>query len=721
MIRQMVRRGVPPTWPRVAVLWVATAIVGIAGAVLTVIVWGDLAPADSYTTFGAAVAGIVYATLGALVVRRVSNRIGWILLLEGLGMALMCLTSSYAILGVLTHPGALPAAKLIGAASEWIFVPVAIGIGLILLLFPTGSIPSPRWRVVVWIGAVATALALLSAVLVPRTVALPAPGGVSLTFRNPVGVPGLDVVPLSWLASAVAGISVLVVLSFALALVALVIRYRRGGPELRQQIKWVAFTAVTALILQVVSLIAQATCGCDASIVSLIAGVATGLVVLFGIPAAITIAILKHGLYEIDVIINRAVVYGLLAAALTAVYVTVVVGVGALVGYAGGGVSPTTTLFAAAAVALLFQPLRHQAQRVANRFVYGERATPYKVLSDFAESMAGTLSFDELLGRMVSVLAAGSGATRVDVWLRIGSELRPVATWPADAPAAGVLTLHSGDLPSIERATRALPVRQGDELLGALSLQKPRNEPLSVTEDKLLQDFASQAGLVLRNVRLTAELQAKIVELQSSRRRLVEAQDAERRKIERNLHDGAQQHLVGLKVQLGLLERVADDPSRVRVLAEQVQSAAQAALDELRDLARGIYPPLLADQGLAAALGAQARKTAVPTRVDSDGIGRYPQEIEAAVYFCALEALQNVAKYAHARSAILRLGEREGFLVFEIEDDGRGFDADVATRGSGLQGMEDRLEAIGGRFELVSQLGHGTRVRGVIPLQELSH
>jgi signal transduction histidine kinase len=202
----------------------------------------------------------------------------------------------------------------------------------------------------------------------------------------------------------------------------------------------------------------------------------------------------------------------------------------------------------------------------------------------------------------------------------------------------------SDELPAIHDATRAVAVRHGDELFGALTLAKPRNEALTPTEDKLLQDLAlqdlaSQAGLVLRNVRLTTELQASVDELRASRRRLVQAQDEERRKIERNLHDGAQQQLVALTVQLGLLERLADDPERVRQTSVQLQAALRDALDDLRDLARGIYPPLLADKGLPAALEAQGRKAAVATTIEPDGVGRYPREIEAAVYFCALEAM----------------------------------------------------------------------------------
>jgi signal transduction histidine kinase len=202
---------------------------------------------------------------------------------------------------------------------------------------------------------------------------------------------------------------------------------------------------------------------------------------------------------------------------------------------------------------------------------------------------------------------------------------------------------------------------------------------------------------------------------------LVSAQDAERRRLERNLHDGAQQHLVALKVKLGLAEMLAaKDPETAKATIAQLKADTDEALETLRDLARGIYPPLLAEKGLVTALEAQARKATVPVTVDGDSIGRYSQELEATVYFCVLEALQNVQKYASASRAIVRLSERDGELCFAVEDDGRGFDLDHVTTGAGLTNMQDRLDALGGRMDVESNPGKGSRLLGRMPAGQLA-
>ncbi len=328
--------------------------------------------------------------------------------------------------------------------------------------------------------------------------------------------------------------------------------------------------------------------------------------------------------------------------------------------------------------------------------------------------MVGPYAAEEMLPLMAQVLGEGTGARRADVWLRVGGELRPAASWPSgNGSPVGVLAIRGEDLPAIAGADQTLPVRHQGELLGALSVAMPPAEPITPTQHKLLADLASQAGLVLRNARLIEELRA-------SRTRLVAAQDQERRRLERNIHDGAQQQLVALSVRLGLAETMVErDPAKAREMLGDLKGATQTALEDLRELARGIYPPLLADQGLIAALGAQARRAAVPVTVEADGVGRYPQEVEAAVYFCCLEALQNVAKYAEASRVSLRLSGGDGSVSFSLDDDGKGFDPRMGRLGTGLQGMADRLAALGGGLEIRSERGEGTSISGRVPARRL--
>jgi signal transduction histidine kinase len=256
-------------------------------------------------------------------------------------------------------------------------------------------------------------------------------------------------------------------------------------------------------------------------------------------------------------------------------------------------------------------------------------------------------------------------------------------------------------------------VEHQGEQLGALRITSSPREPLTPAGERLVRDVAAQAGLVLRNVALIEDLRA-------SRQRLVTAADEARRRLERNLHDGAQQQLVALKITLQLARQVvADSPGEAAELLAQTEREAQDALEELRDLARGIYPPLLADLGLPAALEAQARKAPLPVTVQAPGITRYPQDVEAAVYFCVLEALQNVSKYAQAPAARVTLGHDGQCLTFTVADDGRGFDQAATPAGSGVQGMADRLAALGGILDVSSAPGRGTRVTGRLPARAL--
>jgi signal transduction histidine kinase len=492
-----------------------------------------------------------------------------------------------------------------------------------------------------------------------------------------------------------------------LSVASLIVRFRRSRGDERQQIKLFAFAAGLLagwLTLTSIGEAAGISWLVDSPLITVLS-----IVAFLALPAAVGAAILKYRLYELDLVIRKTVVFGLLALFMTLVYAAVVGGIGALV----GSTSNTTLSFvAAAALAVLFQPARERARRIADRLVYGRRATPYEVLAEFSGRVGEAYSTDDVLPRMAQLLAEGTGATSATVWLRVGGEIRPAASWP-EGLHEDPLALEGDALPTFENQD-AVDVRHQGELLGALTVTMPPADPMNPAKEKLVRDLAGQGGLVLRNVRLIEELRA-------SRQRLVAAQDEERRRLERNLHDGAQQQLVALSVKLRLAESLAErDPPETKAMLSALQAETGDALENLRDLARGIYPPLLADQGLPAALEAQARKAPVPVEVRSDGFGRLPKEVEAAVYFCCLEALQNVAKYAHATHAEVRLSASGDELAFEVTDDGDGFDTGTMPPGSGLQGMADRLEALGGILEVRSEPGAGTTVTGRIAARPLA-
>ncbi len=419
---------------------------------------------------------------------------------------------------------------------------------------------------------------------------------------------------------------------------------------------------------------------------------------------AIGIAVLKYRLYEIDVVISKAVLYGSLAVFITTVYAGLVVGVGTL---AGGRDRTLLAALAAAVVAVAVQPARQRAGRLANRVVYGRRATPYQVLSEFAQRIGGAYADEDVLPQMAHTVAAGSGAERVVVWLRVDDELRPGAS-SGGGPDAAPLPVDGQAMPALPDTDMSVPVVHGGDLLGAISVRMPKGEPLRPAGQQLVADVASQAGLVLSNVGLVEDLRA-------SRQRLVTAQDEARRRLERNIHDGAQQDLVALAIKCRLAAMTVDDDPARQILGE-LQTDAAGALQNLRDLARGIYPPLLADLGLAAALNAQAGKSALPVAVEAGGIGRFPQDTEAAVYFCCLEALQNTAKYAQASQARICLQAQNGTLCFTVSDDGTGYDTRHTPMGSGLRNMADRLAALGGRLEVRSAPSQGTTITAHLPL-----
>jgi signal transduction histidine kinase len=695
--------------------WAAGIVIAagfVAQAVLALLNRGPSAPSTTAWSADGLVGALVASPLlgfpivGFLLARkRPSNAIGWIMLGVGLSFALPL--NSYATYALRTRHGALPGGAIAAAIDGTTWVPL-IGLSgiFLILLFPDGHLPSTRWRVFAWAAAAGMAASMI--------VILVAPGRFE-TFpdvTNPLGVRGIE--PLF-----------LLILTIPIGIVgaaaSLVLRYRRSRGADRLQLKWLAAAAsVVAAIYLVVEPLSAVVGTPQPDWLTALQNVA---LLTFGlIPIAIGFSVLKYRLYDIDVVISKTIVYGALGAFITVVYAAVVVGLGALVGI--GGQSLSLSILATAIVAIAFQPVRERVQRFANRLVYGQRATPYEVLARFSERVAGTYATEDVLPRTARVLGEGVGAERTGIWLLLGPSFRLAASWPANRDAPVAVPATGTELPVFDGFDRSLPVRYHNEVLGAITVATGRGAALTPAEEKLLDDLAHQAGLVLSNVRLTAELEARLeqiagqaAELRASRQRIVVAQDEERRRLERNIHDGAQQHLVALAVKLrlakGFLRR---DPGRARAVLAELQEEVGEALDTLTSLSLGIYPPLLEQQGIAAALAAQYQRSNLPVHMAVDGTGRYPIETEAAVYFSVLEALQNAAKHAHASKIDVRIGVEDGALRFEITDDGVGFDPATSPNSSGLQNLTDRLSVLGGAVSVSSSPGSGTRVRGHVPL-----
>ncbi len=652
-------------------------------------------------------AGAFAVTAVLVAWRKPDNGMWLVLSAAALAGALFGFTTEWAIYAQVRQPGA-PGGAVAGWLAAWGFQPIPTSLALLLFLYPTGRSVSRAWAPALWLIPAYIATGWLATALLP-TVQYNLKPGDGGPMHNPLAARGFE--------SALSVVNnmgtVVLAASLALAIASLVVRYRRAGAEERQQLKIFMYSGALVPLAFVLWPVYSGSNALSSPVGAVAFAVITMAVI--GLPLGIAIAIVKYRLYDIDLVISRTLVYAALAALITGVYVGIAVGIGELVG-SGGKPNLGLSILATAIVALGVQPARERLQRVANGLVYGRRATPYQALSDFAANVAGSWATDDVLGRMARVLQEGTGAQAARVWLIRGVTLQAAATWPRDAPAVQPLAMHNGTLPAMTGVTRVVDVRHQSELFGALSVTMRRSESLTPVEEKLLDDLAHQAGLVLKNVGLTADLQRRLEELRSSRQRLVSAQDAERRRLERNLHDGAQQNLVALKVKLGLAEMLAGkDPEKTAQILQQLKADTDEALETLRDLARGIYPPLLAEKGLVTALESQARKATVPVHVEDEGIGRYPQDVEATVYFCVLEALQNVQKYANASRVSVRLREGDGALSFAVEDDGRGFDAEHVHRGAGLTNMTDRLDALDGSLMIVSAPGDGTRIEGSVP------
>ena len=479
-----------------------------------------------------------------------------------------------------------------------------------------------------------------------------------------------------------------------------------------------------------------------------IAPVALGALVL------VPIAAVAGSITPVAAMADRVLVQVLSAAGfaivVSAIYVVVVLGLGK---------APTGTtdrqvlglsMVAAAAAALGYVPARERLMALATAFVYGAREAPDAVLRTFGSRMTRAIALDELLLQLVESLRKTLALASAEIYTGAGEVLELAVCVPDGVRAPIVVTDReravvagagvSGNawasvwLPTVldGRAggpLRVAPISHGGELLGLIVVVRGAGSSAFTPEDDLmLTELARQVGLALHNARLDTALQTTLDELRrqadelrASRARIVASGDAERRRVERNLHDGAQQHLVALAVNLRLArDIVKEDPAAAVAMLDELAGSVQETIQELRDLAHGIYPPLLVDSGLAEALRAAANRSPLDVAVTARDVGRYPAEVEAAVYFCCLEALQNAAKYAVGASVAVRMWEDAGGLLFTVTDDGPGFDPVAARRGHGFVNMADRLGAIGGSVRWDSAPGSGTVVRGSVPLESVS-
>jgi signal transduction histidine kinase len=627
-----------------------------------------------------------FALVGALIAsHQPSNWIGWICL------AMACLAGADALFVVYSLAALLsPTSHLAGGlwtlwVVQWIWLPLD-GLGFVFLpaFFPTGRLVSSSWRPVLWLGALSVSITMLVAAVYPVmglgvggpscvwSAAIPGP---CHTFHNPFPI-YLPKPVLDRMVQVCGGLESSAVIC---AVASLYVRYRRGNSEVRAQLKWLT-SAFAVCALAAAGLFVSGTLFHVEAPALWIVLTAS----FVGVPLSIGFAILKYRIYDIDLIISKSLVYGTLAAFIGAVYVAIVVGLGTLIGTRG---QPNLglSIVATAVVAVAFQPIRERAQRIANRLVYGERASPYEVMAEFASRMAGVVSLDELLPRIAEAAAQGVGASYARVGLVLSSGVQQIARWPDPSPE--------------EQTSFSLPVVYGREELGEIAVAKQPIQSLTPGERKLLADLAAQAGLALHNVQLAMELQgsvnrisAQAAAIRASRQRIVAAQDSQRRRLEHTIHQGVEPQLVALRAELARVEQsMASDPQTAAQLLDQLAAGANATLEELRDVARGVYPPLLSERGLGVALSAQIQKLQLPVVLSSEGLDRYPVEVEAAAYFSCMEALHSADP-----PVSIRLSSGDGALEFTI----RAGRVDLDGRS---QEIEDRIEALGGQVAISDQ------------------
>jgi signal transduction histidine kinase len=530
-------------------------------------------------------------------------------------------------------------------------------------------------------------------------------------------------------------------LAVACALPATRLRYRQAAGRDKERLQWLGaglvIAASVALTSAVLHLLVDWPGPADA------VAAAAALVVPLAVMAAEFAPLARHGG---QVLVQALAVAGS-GAIVAAIYLVIVLGLGNAPGDPEDRRILGMSMLAAAVAVIGFLPARGRLVASATRFVYGTREAPGESLRTFGSRMTRAVAMDELLLQLAESLRKTMQLTCAEIYTGLGDVLERAVSVPDADPKSIVLT--DRERPVVARAgvsgsawasvwlpalldgreqaqLRVAPISHAGELLGLIVVERPaRADTFTEEDDRVLTELARQAGLAFHNSQLDSALQTTLDalrkqadELRESRARVVASGDAERRRVERNLHDGAQQHLVALAINLRLTrDIVAEDPEGAGEMLGQLAEDVQTTIKELRELAHGIYPPLLADNGLGDALRAAASRSPLTVRVAvADEVGRYSAELEAAIYFACMEALQNAAKHAEGATVDLRLWTESGGLLFSVADDGPGYDAAVARRGHGYINMADRLGAIGGTVRWDSSPGHGSSVSGSVPL-----
>ena len=672
-------------------LAVATAVVAFAFFAGTLILRALIAgrghdPAD-HQVWSQALVGAAVAVPGTLIAaRRPRHPIGWLLLLAAVWLTVPAFGYEYARYTFEVHPGALPggdwwlwASRREGAMADY-------ALPFFLLLFPTGYLLSRRWRPVAWlifaaITAVNVVYALLAGDIVP-----PASHGNPVFYgvRNPVGLFGDAQHDWPWLSTPLGALGTLAIL---LGLAGGIARFRRSRGEERQQLKWVAYAlAVLAIVIINGAVTHWYTLQ---AVLHAVAGV--------GFAAAVTIAVLKYRLYDIDIIINRTLVYLLLSGIIAGGYIAIVTGISAVVPHHTLAVE----LLAAGLAAVVFAPLRARLQALVNRVMYGERDDPYAALSRLAGRLDATLTPGEVLPTIVDSVtnALRSPYAAIEV---------------TDGPGPPRIAAANGTLP-----TGAVPLRVPLTASGAhvgdlvVAPRRP-SETFNDADRRLLAGLAHHAGAAVHAAGLTTQLQ-------QSRERLVTAREEERRRIRRDLHDGLGPVLAGIAMQLDAARRLMrSDPDTAGPLLQHLREQTQSAITDIRRLVYELRPPALDDLGLTGALAQHAASCSTPGGLQvSTGTGpalpTLPAAVEVAAYRIATEAVTNVARHAGARTATATLTVIEGMLHVEVTDDGRGISS-TNRAGVGLTSMWERAEELGGTCALRPRPGGGSIVSAQLPL-----